>query len=354
MINLYSDTQTKPTPAMRQAMAAAEVGDEQMGEDPSVNLLCERVADLLGYEAALFTPSGTMCNQIAVLTHCVAGDEIICAANSHIINVEGAGAAALAGAAVRPVASVKGIFSGHDVEALLRPKVRSAPRSRMVSVEQTCNYGGGCVWPLDRLDDVVMTAHAHGLAAHMDGARLLNAVVASGVSARRQTSQAGFDSAWLDLSKGLGAPVGAVLCGSRDFIEAAWRWKYRLGGAMRQAGIIAAAGLYALDHHIERMADDHRRAKKLAKGLAALDSRLVDPAGVETNIVTIDTSGIGLEAAVLAGACAQRGLRITVIGPYMARAVTHLDISDADIRQALTIFAEALHATDNAPRAAHY
>ncbi len=295
-----------------------------------------------------------MCNQIAILTHCTAGDEIICAANSHIINTEGAGAAALAGAAVRPIASPDGIFSGSDVEALIRPPVRSAPRTRMVSVEQTCNFGGGRIWPLNKLEEVARTAHHNRLVAHMDGARLLNAVVASGISARQQTSQAGFDSAWLDFSKGLGAPVGAVLCGSRDFIEAAWRWKYRLGGGMRQAGIIAAAGLYALDHHVERLAEDHRRAKALASGLASLHAGLLDPARVETNIVTIDTTALGIEAAVIAGACAQRGLRLSVIGPYTARAVAHLDISDEDIAKAITIFGEALHATDNAPRSVRY
>src|SRR6266571_1282105 len=211
-INLLSDTQTRPTPAMREAIARAEVGDEQIGDDPTVNVLCERVADLLGKEAAVFMPSGTMCNVAATLTHCRPGDEIL--------------------------------------------------------AHETAHIGGGTIWKKADLDEVVQIARSGGLATHMDGARLLNACVASGISARDMAL--GWDSAWLDFSKGLGAPVGAAIAGSRDFIDEVWRWKQRLGGSMRQAGICAAACVYALDHHVDRLADDHANARALARGLSQI------------------------------------------------------------------------------------
>ena len=251
-IDLISDTSTRPTPAMRRAMAEAPVGDEQRGEDPSVDRLCARVADLLGKQAAMFLPSGTMCNQIAILVHCRPGDEIIAAADSHIVGSEGAGAAALAGSYVRPVACARGIFSGDDVTAAVRAAKPKSPRSRLVEVEQTNNRGGGAIWPLEAIESVGRAAHAHGLDLHMDGARLMNAAVASGISARAYAAPV--DSVWLDLSKGLGCPVGGVLAGSSAFVEAAWVWKHRLGGAMRQAGVLAAAGLHALDHRPSRRA----------------------------------------------------------------------------------------------------
>jgi threonine aldolase len=352
IINLYSDTQTKPTDGMRRAIAEAEVGDEQLGEDPSVNLLCTRVADLLGYEAALFAPSGTMCNQIAVLTHCSAGDEIICDATSHVVNTEGAGAAALAGVAARTIATDDGIFTGDELLAAVRGPTRTGPRSRLVVVEQTVNFLGGRIWPLDRIRDVVSKASERGLATHLDGARLLNAVVASGIAAKTFCADAGFDSAWIALSKGLGCPVGGVLCGSRSFIEEAWRWKYRLGGAMRQAGMLAAAGVYALDHHVARLADDHRRAKELAVALSRICPGSVEPDHVETNIVIIDTSSLGVRAPDFSHACATRGLKLSVIGETRLRAVTHLDIGDDDIRSAISILTDvtSLKNIEAAPR----
>lgn len=340
IINLYSDTQTKPTAGMRKAISEADVGDEQLGEDPSVNELCRRVADMLGYEAALFAPSGTMCNQLAILTHCRPGDEIICDATSHVVNTEGAGAAALAGVSTRTIASESGIFSAADVEAATRSLNRTGPRSKLVVVEQTVNFLGGRVWPLKTIKSVVSGASARGLKSHLDGARLMNAVVASGVSAKAFCADAGFDSAWIALSKGLGCPVGGVLCGSKGFIEEAWRWKYRMGGAMRQAGILAAAGLYALDHHISRLAEDHRRAKELAVGLSEAFPGSIDPAGVETNILIIDTSPLGIRGPDFSHACARRGLKFSVIGETQVRAVTHLDIDDDDIRDAIAILKE--------------
>src|ERR1700734_4012900 len=250
-INLLSDTQTRPTPAMREAMARAEVGDEQIGDDPSVNLLCERVADLLGKEAAVFMPSGTMCNVAATLVHCRPGDEILAHETSHILAREGGAHAALGGFQITALAGAGGQFTPDIFRAALHPRTRYQPPQTIVSVEQTANIGGGTIWKKSDLDAIVQIAKSSGLATHMDGARLPNACIASGISARDMA--AGWDSAWIDFSKGLGAPIGAVIAGSRDFIDDVWRWKQRLGGAMRQAGICAAACIYALDHHIDRL-----------------------------------------------------------------------------------------------------
>lgn len=340
-INLMSDTQSTPTEEMRRAMAWADVGDEQSGLDPSVNRLCAQVSEMLGYEAALFAPSGTMCNQLGVLVHCSAGDEIICDASSHLVNTEGAGAAALAGTAIRAVATPMGIFNAADVEASVRSATRTGPRSRLVVAEQTVNFLGGRVWPLAELKSVTAAARAHGLSAHLDGARLFNATVATGTAPIDYCAGAGFDSAWIDLSKGLGCPVGAVLCGSKEFIDDAWRWKYRLGGAMRQAGILAAAGLYALEQHVERLAEDHLRARKLVEALDLRVPGLVDPAQVETNIVLIDTAVLGVPAADFAKACRERGVLLSVIGKNRLRAVPHINTSDDDLVTAIDAIAVA-------------
>src|SRR6478736_2086021 len=271
LVNLYSDTQTRPSSAMRKAMAEAEVGDEQRFEDPQVTALCARVADLLGFEAAVFLPSGTMCNEIAFRLHIrPGGDEAILHRTSHPIIAEAGGPAAFAGAMMNPLDTPLGMFTGDDVRAALRPPGdRYSPRSRLVSVEQTTNMAGGRVWPLSQLREVVSVAQDAGLRLHMDGARLMNAVVASGVAASEMT--AGFDTAWLDFTKGLGAPLGACLAGSAVLIDEAWRYKQMIGGAMRQAGILAAGALYALDHHVDRLADDHENARALAAGLSDVD-----------------------------------------------------------------------------------
>src|ERR1700730_8725680 len=267
-INLLSDTQTRPTPAMREAIARAEVGDEQIGDDPSVNLLCERVADLLGKEAAVFMPSGTMCNVAATLAHCRPGDEILAHETAHIIAREGGAHAALGGFQIIPLAGADGKFSPDPLSEALHPRSRYQPPQAVVSVEQTANIGGGTIWTKADLGEVVNIAKANGLATHMDGARLLNATVTTGIAAREMA--AGWDSAWIDFSKGLGAPVGAVIAGSRAFIDEVWRWKQRLGGSMRQAGICAAACVYALDHHVDRLADDHANARALSRGLSQI------------------------------------------------------------------------------------
>ncbi|MGA0542899.1 threonine aldolase family protein [Neotabrizicola sp. VNH66] len=338
LIDLASDAATQPTPPMRAAMAAAPVGDEQRGEDPTTAALEERVAALLGQEKALFLPSGTMANQIAFLVHCRPGDEILCAANAHVYGSEGAGAAVLAGAQLRPIETGSGIFTAATAEAALRtPRARS-PRSRVIAVEQTTNRGGGLIWAEHALREMRALADRHGLALHMDGARVMNAAVAAGVPAA--DFGAPCHSVWLDLSKGLGCPVGAVLAGSAAFIEEAWVWKHRLGGAMRQSGILSAAGLYALDHHIDRLAEDHANAAELAAGLSQVPGLTVWPA--VTNLVFIDTSASGIPAAALMAELAREGLRIKAEGAFLLRAVTHLDISAAEIIRATTLIAQTV------------
>jgi threonine aldolase len=339
-IDLYSDTMTKPTPEMRRFMCDAEVGDEQKGEDPTVNLLQEMVAELLGKEAALYLPSGTMCNQISIKLHCRPGDEILLDRTAHPLNSEGGGPAALAGAMVQPLQGHRGIFTADQVKAAIRPISRYQPRTRLVSVEQTSNMGGGTVWPLQTIREICEVAHQNHLSTHMDGARLLNSVVASNIPAKEYA--AGFDSAWIDFSKGLGAPVGAVLAGSKEFIQEAWQWKQRLGGAMRQAGIIAAAGVYALRHHVSRLAEDHENAKFLARGLAEIRGVTLNPSEVETNIVILDISKSGQTSQQISDQFLAQGLRMSIVGPARLRAVTHLDVSRKCVEEALWIVNKVL------------
>jgi threonine aldolase len=336
-VNLHSDTQTRPSEAMRRSMAYADVADEQRRMDPTVNALQERVAELLGHEAALFLPSGTMCNQIGIRLHTRPGDEVILERFSHPIIAEAGGPAAHAGVMMQPLDGAGGMFTGDMVRAALRtPGDRYEPRSALVCVEQTTNYGGGRVWPLELIREVLDVAADAGMAAHLDGARLMNAVVASGVSASEYASP--FTTAWLDFSKGLGAPVGACLAGSADLIEEAWRFKQMMGGSMRQAGVIAAAGLYALDHNVERLAEDHSNARVLAEGLAELPGATIDPAKVETNIVIFEvTDPAGVVAALLAD-----GIEMQQMGPGRIRAVTHLDVDRAGIDKALVALRKAL------------
>ena len=333
-VNLYSDTQTRPSEGMRKAIAEAEVGDEQRKQDPTVKRLQERVADLLGHEAALFLPSGTMCNEIALRLHVgPAGDEVILDRTAHPIVAEAGGPAALAGAMIRALEGEGGIFTAEQVTEAIRPLDRYMPRSRLVSVEQTTNMGGGRVWPRDAIDGVLGVAREHGLRAHMDGARLLNAAVASGVPAADYAG--GFDTAWLDFSKGLGAPVGAVLCGSEELIEEAWRWKQMMGGSMRQAGILAAGCLYALDHNVERLAGDHENAAFLAAGMADLG---LDVLPQETNIVIANVDD---PQAVFDG-MAEQGVEISKGGPGRIRCVTHLDVDRGGVERGLEAFRAVL------------
>jgi threonine aldolase len=331
-VDLVSDTVTRPTRAMRQFMCDAEVGDEQKGEDPTVNALQEMVAELLGKEAALFLPSGTMCNEIALRVHCRPGDEMLAHRTAHPIHYEAGGPAALAGVNVSALDGPRGQYDAATVAAAIRPASRYMPRSRLLWVEQTSNLGGGSVWPLARVAEVTDVARRHGLSTHLDGARLLNAVVAADVAARDFAGP--FDSAWIDFTKGLGAPVGAALAGPRDFIAEAWRMKQQMGGAMRQAGIIAAGGIFALRHHVKRLAEDHANARRLAAGLAELPGVVLDPASVETNIVIFELRGaLGAEAAV--AALLAQGVRMGAMGPRTVRAVTHLDVGAEQIERVL-------------------
>lgn len=337
-INLYSDTQTKPSLAMKQAMMDAEVGDEQSGSDPTINLLCDRMAALLGKQAAMFLPTGTMCNEIAILTQCRPGDEILAHHTAHILTAEGGAPWALAGAQVSPLDGPSGLFSAEVLQAALRPASRYSPTQRMLAVEQTANLGGGAVWSLAALEAVAAIAHGQGMVTHMDGARLMNAVVASGVSAAEMA--AGYDTVWLDFTKGLGAPLGAVLAGSSEVIDAAWRWKQRLGGALRQGGLCAAGCLYALDHNVSRLAEDHENARLLARGLAQVPGLAV---GVpETNLVYIDTSAAGLTAQAVATRVRAHGILVSVMGHYRVRACTHLDVTRADMAEAEAVFRQTL------------
>ena len=334
-VDLDSDTLTRPTPAMRKAMAAAPVGDEQRGEDPSVNRLCAMVAELIGKEAAVFLPSCTMGNEIAFLVQCRPGDEVLADRTSHVWLYEAGAPAALAGVLVGPLDGRRGVFTPAQVEAAIREDSRWAPRTRLVSIEQTATNGGGKVWPLSAIQGVATTARRHGLALHIDGARLMNAVIASGVPASEYGALA--DTVALDLSKGLGCPVGSVLVGSADVIREAWRWKQRLGGAMRQAGILAAAGIYALDHHVERLAEDHANARLFAESIADLSGISVDPSGVETNIVIFDVTATGRDAADIYRRLLGQGVRIGVLDRTRLRAVTHLDVSRAHVLRAATV-----------------
>lgn len=330
MIDLSSDTATKPSEGMRRAMARAEVGDEQRHEDATTNELQARVAEMLGKEAALFLPSATMSNLVALKTHLKPGDEFIATHNAHIVVWEGGGYAAVAGASVNTITAERGVFTGTQVVEALRPDDPHYARTRLVCVENTHNSGGGTVWTEGELADVSQAAKANGLAMHLDGARLINAAAASEQSPREIA--AAFDSVTLCLSKGLGCPVGALLAGSQALIEAAWRPKHQLGGAMRQSGILAAAGLYALEHNVGRLAEDHTNARRLAEGLAEMQNVEIELPRVQSNLVFFTVQGLtGDEARARLEA---HGVRMS--GSYGAlRAVTHLDVSARDIETTL-------------------
>jgi len=340
-VDLSSDTQTRPTPGMRQAIARAEVGDEQKREDPTVNRLQSMVAELLGREAALFLPTGSMCNLIAHFIHCRPGDETIIESSNHPVHFEGGGPAVHSRASLYLIDTATGIFTPQQLDTAIRPTDAHFPQSRLVCVENTANHRGGRIWSLDAVRSVTECARRHGLATHLDGARLLNAVVATGTPAASYAEH--FDSCWIDLSKGLGCPVGAVLAGSRDFIELAWRYKHLFGGAMRQAGIIAAAGVYALDHNVDRLAEDHAKAAELARGLAEIDGIRVDPSAVETNIVVFNLAAGRLPRERFMERTEAEGIRFSaLIEPTELRAVTHLDIPADGVERALDAVTKAL------------
>ena len=346
VVSLYSDTETRPTPGMRAAMAAAEVGDEQKGEDPTISRLQERVADLLGKEAALWLPTGTMCNLVAVKTHTRPGDALVAEAMAHVIRAESGGAALASGVMVQGIHTGRGVFTPAELEAAMdRVVAVPVPYGQpvgLVCVEQTHNFGGGAVWSREEIGAVSACARARGVPLHMDGARLMNACVASGLPAAAFATEV--DTLWIDFTKGLGAPIGAVLAGSREFIAAARRYKQLFGGAMRQAGVAAAGCLYALDHHVERLAEDHANARLLASGLAAIDGIEVRNPAPETNMVFFDVSGLGLSNREFVDRLAAAGVRMSGAGGQI-RAVTHLDVSRQGVERALAAVGEVASAT---------
>jgi threonine aldolase len=333
-VDLRSDTVTKPSPAMREAMARAEVGDDVYREDPTVNRLQETVAEMLGKEAGLFMPSGTMSNQVAIKAGC-RGDEAVCEADAHTFHYEMAAAAARSGIQLVPVAGHRGVLTWADVEAAIRPKADYFPRTGLICLENTHNRAGGTIYPLDVMADVGERARALGIPVHLDGARLWNASVATEVPLAAYAACA--DSVSVCFSKGLGAPVGSCLCGTRDFIEEAIMVRRSFGGAMRQAGVLAAAALYAVERNVERLADDHRRAQNLAGGVGQIAGMRVDPP--DTNIVMV-----GLEEGTGGGppwekALAEEGVGVHALDPNRIRAVTNLDVDDAGIDRAVEAWA---------------
>ena len=326
---------------MRRAIADAAVGDEQKREDPSVDELQRRVAELLGQEASLFVPTATMANQIALKLHSRPGDVLLAEETSHVLVYEYGGAAAHAGLMSLGLTGANGRVTPEQIRAAAAPSTKIADqRASVLSLENTHNNAGGRVWPLDELAAVVATARELGLALHLDGARLLNAATALGVEPATFTSR--FDTVTLCLSKGLGCPLGALLAGSNELIERAWREKHLFGGAMRQAGIVAAAGVYALDHHLERLADDHARARRLAESLAEAGIA-IDLERVETNFVQIDLEPLGLDRTAALAALHEAGVGLSAtIHPTVVRAVTHLEITDEDIDRASELIPRAL------------
>jgi threonine aldolase len=343
MIDLRSDTATRPTEGMRAAIARAEVGDEQRREDPSVTALQERAASLLGQEAALFVPTATMANQIALKLHTRPGDVLVAERYAHIVIYEYGGPAAHAGLMIESIEGHAGRFGVAELYAATEPSTKIADqRATLLALENTHNSSGGRCWPLDELVAVSAAARERGLAVHLDGARLLNASVATGIDAAELGGL--FDTVTLCLSKGLGCPLGALLAGSTAAIERGWREKHLFGGAMRQAGIVAAAGVYALDHHVERLADDHARARRLAEAWSAAGLP-VDTEQVETNFVQLDVGALGLDQAEALAMLRDAGVGLSsTIHPGLIRAVTHLDVDDADIDQAAELIPQALAA----------
>jgi len=335
-IDLRSDTVTRPTPAMRKAMAEAEVGDDVFGEDPTVNILQEKVANLLGKEASLFVPSGTMANQLSIKSHTQPGDEVIIESSSHPYNFEGGAGAALSGVQFQCLKGVRGILEASQIEEAIRPVDHHFAVTRLVCLENTHNRGGGSIYPVEKMAEIYRLAKSRGLLVHLDGARLWNASVATGIKPQEYAQWA--DSVSVCLSKGLGAPIGSLVSGSKIFIERVHRFRKMFGGGMRQVGIIAAAGIYALEHHLERLKEDHQNAKRLGVGLKEFKGVSIDPRHVETNIVIFDIANAGMTAAQVAEAMKNEGVLIHAFGKTQIRLVTHLDVSAEDIEKALKVF----------------
>lgn len=338
MVDLRSDTVTKPTDEMRQLIATAIVGDDVLGDDPTIIALQNMISELLDKEAALFVPSGTMSNAIAIRTHTKPGDEIITESTSHIYIYEGGGYAALSGCSVALVPGKLGIMTPEDVEKAIRKSDGSLghfPNGSLVCVENTSNRGGGTCYSQENLDAIAKVAHENDCAVHMDGARLFNAAIATGTNPARIVRD--YDSISICLSKGLGSPVGSLLVGSSEFIAQAHRWRKMFGGGMRQAGVIAAAGIYALEHNISRLDDDHKRANKLAIAINEMDMFSVNIEGVQTNMVYIEING-DLNANQVVEKLAEHDVHVLALGDNLLRAVTHIHITDEDINKSINAF----------------
>ncbi|AGA25540.1 low-specificity L-threonine aldolase [Singulisphaera acidiphila] len=335
-IDLRSDTVTRPTPAMRKAMAEAEVGDDVYDEDPTVKALERRTAELFGMEAALFMPSGTMTNQVAIGVHVAPGDEVLCDASAHIYVWEGGGIARLSNATTRPIEGDRGLLSLGLLQGKIRPDDCHYARTRLVSLENTQNRGGGWVHPLESVAEISTWARSNGLAMHLDGARIMNAVVASGVAAREWARH--FDTLSVCFSKGLGAPVGSALAGSGDLIRKAHRLRKAFGGGMRQAGIIAAGALFALENHVERLAEDHANAQILAHAVEQTEGLSLESGPVETNLVWVTVDPALGTASEVAAQLLEVGVLVSALGPQVLRACTHLDVS----REQVEVAAEAI------------
>jgi threonine aldolase len=345
LLDFRSDTVTKPTKAMRRAMAEADVGDDVFGEDPTINRLQERVAELLGKEAAVYVPSGSMSNQIGVRLHCAPGDEFICEAGCHIYNYEQGAFAQLSGVVARTVEGDYGVLRPEQLASLIRPDNEHLVRTRLVCLENTHNRGSGRIQPYDIVASICDWARTCGMRTHLDGARLFNAAVASGIAADRWAWH--FDTVSVCFSKGLGAPVGSALAGSRDLMVLARRHRKLFGGTMRQAGVIAAGALYALDHHIDRLAEDHANAQHLADTIRSIDEFELRPAKVDTNIVIFAVDPQLGTANEFATALKERGLLMLSVGPQLIRAVTHLDVNGGDVKRAGEILRETVRAVSN-------
>jgi len=340
-IDLRSDTVTKPSEAMRAAMASAEVGDDVYGDDPTVNSLEERVAAMFGHEAGLFSPTGSLANQLAIRTLVKPGEELLVETRSHIVRAELGAAATFSGITTRTWPTTDGTLKAEDPLAIAHENAGPyLVSTKAIAVENTHNFGGGTVQPVQEIAKLSSAAHARGIAMHLDGARIWNAHVASGVSFAEYGKH--FDTISVCLSKGLGAPIGSVMLSSKERVAEARIWRKRYGAGMRQVGIIAAAAHYALDNNIARLAEDHARAKKIAIALAAIDASLVDPTKVVTNIVGLDLSKIGMTAAELTTRCREAGLWISALGPHYARLVTHLDFDDAQCDEAIAVLQRTL------------
>jgi threonine aldolase len=339
-IDLRSDTVTKPTPGMRKAMAEAEVGDDVFGEDPTVNALQEKVAKILGKEAALFVPSGTMANQLSIKSHTQPGDEVIIEVSSHPYNFEGGAGAALSGIQFNCLKGVRGVLDASQIEEAIRPADHHFPITRLVCLENTHNRGGGSIYPMEKMAEIYRLTKSKGLLLHLDGARLWNASAATGMKPHEYAQWA--DSVSVCLSKGLGAPIGSLVSGSESFIHRVHRFRKMFGGGMRQVGIIAAAGIYAIDHHFERLKEDHQNAKRLAVGLKEFKGVSIEPKYVETNIVIFDVANTGMTGSQVAEAMKKEGVLIHAFGRTQIRLVTHLDVSSEDIERVLKAFEKAL------------